>query len=45
MENSVICLDTPDLLIASCTISNGLKLATRNAKHFGRIEGLEIVTR
>jgi tRNA(fMet)-specific endonuclease VapC len=38
-------IDTPDLLIAACAISNGLKLATFNAKHFGRIEGLEIITR
>lgn len=38
-------IDTPDLLIAACAISNGLKLATLNTKHFSRIEGLEIVTR
>lgn len=38
-------IDTPDLMIAACAISNGLKLATLNSKHFGRIEGLEIITR
>lgn len=38
-------IDTPDLMIAACAISNGLNLATLNSKHFGRIEGLEIITR
>jgi predicted nucleic acid-binding protein len=38
-------IDTPDLMIAACAVPHGLKLATFNAKHFGRIEGLEIVTR
>ena len=37
-------IDTPDLMIAACAISHGLKLATLNSKHFSRIEGLEIVT-
>lgn len=38
-------IDTPDLMIAACAISNGIKPATLNSKHFGRIEGLEIITR
>lgn len=38
-------IDIPDLMIAACAISNRLKLATLNAKHFGRIKELEIVTR
>jgi len=38
-------IDTPDLMIAAAAISNGLKLATLNFKHFGRIEELEIVSR
>jgi tRNA(fMet)-specific endonuclease VapC len=36
-------IDIPDLMIAACAISNRLKLATLNVKHFGRIEGLEII--
>jgi tRNA(fMet)-specific endonuclease VapC len=38
-------IDTPDLMIAASAISNGLKLATLNFKHFGRIGELEIVSR
>ncbi len=38
-------IDIPDLMVAACAISKGFKLATLNSKHFGRIEGLEIITR
>ncbi|MFW6246041.1 MAG: type II toxin-antitoxin system VapC family toxin [Tangfeifania sp.] len=37
-------IDIPDLMIAACAISNGLKLATLNSKHFSRISQLEIIT-
>lgn len=37
-------IDIPDLMIAACAISNGLKLATLNSKHFSRIGQLEIIT-
>ena len=36
-------IDIADLLIASTAISNGLRIATLNRKHFERIEGLQIV--
>jgi len=36
-------VDDIDLLIAGVALTNNLVLATRNRKHFGRIEGLEIV--
>jgi predicted nucleic acid-binding protein len=32
-----------DILIAACSMEAGQPLATRNAHHFCRIEGLEIV--
>jgi len=35
-------VDDIDLLIAGVALANNLVLATRNRKHFGRIEGLEI---
>jgi predicted nucleic acid-binding protein len=37
-------IDIPDLFIAATAISNKLKLVTLNAKHFNRIEGLELIT-
>ena len=40
-KNKIIGLK--DTLIASSAITNGLKLATLNKKHFERIDGLEII--
>jgi len=37
-------LDAGDLLIAGMARANGLAVITRNVRHFGRIEGLEVVT-
>jgi len=37
-------LDAGDLLIAGMARANGLAITTRNVRHFGRIEGLEVVT-
>ena len=37
-------LDAGDLLIAGMARANGLAIITRNVRHFGRIEGLEVVT-
>lgn len=38
-------IDEPDYLIAGICLSNDVrKIVTRNAKHFGKVEGLEIVT-
>lgn len=37
-------LDAGDLLIAGMARANGLAVVTRNVRHFGRIEGLEVVT-
>jgi len=37
-------IDDNDLLIADTMLSNGIvKIVTRNANHFNRIEGLEII--
>jgi len=36
-------IDIADLLIASTAISNGLRIATLNRKHFERIENLRII--
>ncbi|MDW7680663.1 MAG: type II toxin-antitoxin system VapC family toxin [bacterium] len=38
-----ILIDDIDILIAGIAISNNLKLATHNRKHFERVENLEIV--
>jgi predicted nucleic acid-binding protein len=38
-------IDIPDLFIAASALSNNIKLATLNSKHFSRILGFEIVTR
>ncbi len=32
-----------DLLIAGVALANDLRLATRNHKHFGRIDGLQLI--
>mgnify|MGYP003547404744 FL=1 len=37
-------LDAGDLLIAGMARAHGLAIITRNVRHFGRIEGLEVVT-
>lgn len=37
-------IDAQDSMISSCAITCGEPLVTRNAKHFQRIEGLEIIT-
>ena len=37
-------LDAGDLLIAGMARANGLAVITRNVRHFGRSEGLEVVT-
>lgn len=37
-------IDNMDLLIAATAIVHGLTLATRNKKHFSRIEGLKILS-
>ena len=37
-------LDAGELLIAGMARANGLAVITRNVRHFGRIEGLEVVT-
>lgn len=36
-------IDVEDILIGAIAISNHLKLATDNQKHFGRVEGLIII--
>jgi predicted nucleic acid-binding protein len=36
-------IDTDDLLIASISLKNNLKLATLNNNHFSRISGLELL--
>jgi tRNA(fMet)-specific endonuclease VapC len=35
--------DYPDLWIAACAVARGIPVLTRNAKHFSRIPGLEVV--
>lgn len=35
-------LDDIDILIAGVAIANDLKMVTRNRRHFGRINGLEV---
>jgi len=35
-------IETPDIIIASVAITNGLPLATLNTKHFERIDGLKL---
>jgi predicted nucleic acid-binding protein len=42
VENKKI--DIPDLMIAARAISNNLKLATLNKKHFSRIDELELLS-
>ncbi|MEP7356784.1 MAG: type II toxin-antitoxin system VapC family toxin [Anaerolineales bacterium] len=37
-------IGVPDLLTAGICLANDLPLLTRNADHFGRIEGLRLVT-
>jgi predicted nucleic acid-binding protein len=36
-------IETPDIFIAATAISNSMKLATLNTKHFERIDNLELV--
>lgn len=36
-------IDIPDLFIAGTAIANNLRLATYNEKHFGRIQGLDLI--
>lgn len=36
-------LETADLLIAGCCLAGQLPLLTRNAEHFGRVRGLELL--
>ena len=38
-------IDKPDLMIAGTALSNNLKLATLNLKHFELIDGLELIKR
>jgi len=38
-------IDKPDIMIAGTAIANNMRLATLNVKHFGRIDGLELIKR
>jgi tRNA(fMet)-specific endonuclease VapC len=38
-------IDFPDLLIAATAMQHGLPLATLNMKHFGRIKGVDIISK
>lgn len=38
-------IEIPDLFIGATSLSNGLRLATLNKKHFSRIERLELITK
>ncbi len=34
---------TPDALIAATAITHGIPLMTRNRRHFGRVDGLDVI--
>lgn len=36
-------IEVPDLMIAACAMANDATIATLNAKHFSRIDGLKLI--
>jgi tRNA(fMet)-specific endonuclease VapC len=43
LKSSNNMIEIPDILIAATAISNGISLATKNTKHFQRIDELSLL--